>query len=162
VQKILVDDESLFIETCVNTINNETDCYVMETDFIIWVEGPVDSEIATFKAYTAILAAMLDDEYVETVPDLLVNVEYLSPFPIIVPPSLTDDENTSPNNVEPSKVTRDASARPWTIGASVASLMGGFVSIMVYVRSRRSRQRRHLLAEETTPWVSPGNDNAVM
>jgi hypothetical protein len=160
VQKILVDDKSLFIETC-DTINNDTDCYVMETNFIIWVEGPVESEIATFKAYTAILAAMVENEYVETLPDL-VNVKYLSPSPIIVPSGLKDDENKSPDNAEPSKLTRNASASRWTIGASVASLMGGFVSIMVYIRSRRSRQRRHLLAEETTPWVSPGNDNAVM
>lgn len=159
-----VDDKSLFIETCENTINNGTDCYVMETNFIIWVEGPVESEIATYKAYIAIQDAMPDDEvspYVETVPDL-VNVKYLSPSPLLEPPGFTDDESTSPGNAGPSKLTRDASASRWTIGASVASLMGGIVSIMVFVRSRRSRQRRHLLAEETTPWVSPGNDNAVM
>jgi hypothetical protein len=135
----------------------------METEFIIWVKGPVQSDVATFRAYTAILVAMNDDEYVKTIPDL-VNVKYLSPSPILVPSSLADDVNTSPNNTDESNVIQNTvRVSKWTIGASVASIMGGFVSIMVYVRSRRSRQRRHLLAEETTPWVSPGeNDNSVM
>ena len=153
-------NESLFIETCDSTTNNDTDCYVMETSFVIWVEGSLDLEVATFKSYNATYTAMRDDVYVDTIPDL-VNVKYLSPSPLIVPPGLKDDENISPINAEP-KLTRDASASRWTIGASVASVMGGFVSLMVYVRSRRSRQRRQLLLDETTPWVSPESDNTVL
>mmetsp|Transcript_22528 Transcript_22528/g.25128 ORF Transcript_22528/g.25128 Transcript_22528/m.25128 type:complete len:175 (-) Transcript_22528:45-569(-) len=156
--EILIDNESFVLATCTPTINNATECYVMQTAFIIGVEGIVDRDVAAFKAYSAILADMIDNEYIETVTNLL-NVEFVSPLPILVPNGAIEN---GASNAEESNVSRGVSVSPWTIGASVASVMGGFVSLMVYVRSRRSRQRRQLLLDETTPWVSPVSDSAAV
>lgn len=130
----------------------------MQTTFIIGVEGPVNTDVAAFEAYTAIRDNMDNNTYVGIVPDV-VSLEFVAPLPLIKPSS--GDGNNSPNGVEPADLQREASVSPWTIGFSAASVMGGFVSIMVYARARRSRQRHHSRMEETTPWLNPENDNVI-
>ena len=121
----------------------------MQTAFIIGMEGPVDPDIAVFKAYSAILANMNDDEYV-------VPVKFVSPLPLLVPPGAT------PQNAAEKNVSQSPSVNPWTIGASVASIMGGFVSLMVYAKSRQSRKRRQQLVEEAAPFVNSEDEPSAI
>mmetsp|Transcript_21867 Transcript_21867/g.47593 ORF Transcript_21867/g.47593 Transcript_21867/m.47593 type:complete len:96 (+) Transcript_21867:886-1173(+) len=95
---------------------------------------------------------MDDGGYTQVVPTV-VSLEFLSPLPLIPP------GNTSPSEQVDSDLQRTVDVSPWTIGFSVASVMGGFVSLLVYARSRK---RRRALLDETTPWVSPNDDAAVI
>jgi hypothetical protein len=118
--------------------------------------GPVDEDVAVFEAYKAIRDNMINDKYIGFIPTI-VRLEYLSPLPLPVPPGAGDDD--SDGQPIPVSSNRDGASNlsPWTIGASVASIMGGFVSILVWARARRFRQRRQQLMDETTSWVNSGN-----
>jgi len=140
------------LATCEPALNGTNECFVLQTTFIILVEGPVDTDVATYESYSAIKKAMDDGGYTQVVPTV-VSLEFLSPLPLIPP------GNTSPSEQVDSDLQRTVDVSPWTIGFSVASVMGGFVSLLVYARSRK---RRRALLDETTPWVSPNDDAAVI
>ena len=141
---------------CNPTMDRENECFILQTTFIIGVEGPVDTDIAAYEAYKAIQESMVNGTYTEAVPDV-VFLEFLSPLPLIKPPRSGVGEN-SPDSVGNSDVQRDVDVNPWAISFSVASVMGGFVSLLLYARNRRSRQNRGARLDETTPWVSAESD----
>ena len=151
------NDVSIALANCDPNVEDASKCFVMQTTFIIGVEGTVNTDVATFQAYRAIRDDMVNGTYIGIVPNV-VALEFVSPLPLIDPTG--GDGNNSPDRVDQSDLQR-ANVSPWTIGFSVASVMGGFVSIMVYARSRRSRHRRHSLLGETTPWMDPENDNVI-
>ncbi len=108
----------------------------METEVVLLVKGPVNDDVAAIEAYQALQNRMRNDHYIGLVPTIL-RLKYLSPLPLPVPPG-TDGDTDS----ESIPVTAErASVSPWTIGASIACIMGGFVSILLW--ARRYRQRRH-------------------
>lgn len=145
--------------TCDPTVDIENECFVMQTTFIIGVEGPVNTDVAAYEVYKAIQESMTNGTYTEAVPDV-VFLEFLSPLPLIEPPSSGGEDN-SPDSVDNSDFNRDVDVSPWTIGFSVASVMGGFVSLLVWARSRRSRQNRRARLDETTPWVNPESETVI-
>ena len=147
------------IATCDPTVDGRNECFVLQTTFIIGVEGAVDTDVAAYEAYKAIKESMDDGTYTETVPDV-VFLEFLSPLPLLQPPGSSGGRNL-PDRVENPDFQRNVDVSPWTIGFSVASVMGGFVSLLVYARSRRSRQNRREHLDETTPWVSPDGETVV-
>ena len=144
------------IASCTATVDTAVDCFIMETEAIMFFTGPIDEDIAAFEAYKAIQGKMLNDRFIGIIPTI-VRLQYLSPFPIPVPPGVDGDGSDG----EPIPVTTNRSGTsnlsPWTIGASVASIMGGFVSILVWARARRFRQRRQQLMDETSSWVNSGD-----
>ena len=144
--------------TCNPIVDSENTCFVLQTTFIIGVEGAVDTDVAAYEGYKAIKENMDNGNYTETVP-AVASVEFVSPLPLIEPPGISDGD-PSPDSVDNSEFQRDVDVNPWTIGFSVASVMGGFVSLVVYARARRSRERGSLL-EDTTPWVNPESENVI-
>lgn len=145
--------------SCDPTVDLENECFVMQTTFIIGVEGPVNADVATYDVYKAIQENMENGNYTEAVPEV-VFLEFLSPQPLIPPPDRGGGGN-SPDAIDDNDLQRDVDVSPWTIGFSVASVMGGFVSLLVWVRSRRSRQSSLERMEETTPWVSPESEAVI-
>lgn len=117
----------------------------METDFIVFVEGPVNEDEAMFEAYKGIQNSMVNDLYIGLVPTIL-GLEFLSPLPLPVPPG-SGGETPAPIPVSANR--QSASVSPWMIGASVASIMGAFASILLWARARRYRQRRQQLMDDT-------------
>ena len=137
------------------------ECFVMQTTFIVGVEGPVDTDVAAYNVYKTIKEGMENGTYTEAVPEV-VFLEFLSPDPLIEPPG-NDGGSNSPDAVDdPDLQQRGVDVSPWTIGFSVASVMGGFVSLLVWARSRRTRQNRRAVLEETTAWANPENAEAVI
>lgn len=104
---------------------------------------------------------MTNDEYVGKVPTVL-KVVYKSPLPLPAPPQVIEDEGS--NNGGNNHITaRDTQLRvsPWTIGACVASVLGGVVSLLVWSRNRRSRHRRHIQLVEDCSVMDPAARNPV-
>ena len=155
----MLTDHASLAATCDPTVDIENECFVMQTSFIIGVEGPVNTDVAAYEVYLAIQESMANGTYTEAIPDI-VFLEFLSPLPLIAPPS-GGGENNSPDSVDNSDLKRDVDVSPWTIGFAVGSVMGGFVSVLVWARSRRSRQNRMASLEETTPWVNPESDAVI-
>ncbi len=120
----------------------------MQTTFIIGVEGEVDTDVAAYEVYKAIQENMENGFYVDAVPEVFF-LEFLSPLPLIPPPGQTDDN--TPDAIEGTTPDGNVNVSPWAIGFSVASVMGGFVSLLVWARSRRSRN--NLSMDETTPTI---------
>lgn len=155
--KIAPNTVEIMDATCDPTLNFDNECFVMQTTFIIGVEGQVDTDVAAYEVYKAIQQNMEDGIYSEAVPDV-VFLEFLSPQPLIPPPGRKSVDNT-PDAIDGPPPEGDVDVSPWTIGFSVASVMGGFVSLLVWARSRRSRQNN--LVEETTPWVNPDSETVI-
>jgi hypothetical protein len=147
--------QTLEVATCTSSLDEAEGCFIMETEAIVFVKGPVNEDVAIFEAYQAIQNGMISGRFVGLIPTIL-RLQFLSPLPLPVPPGSGEDTS------EPIPVSsnRDSSGNvnPWTIGASVASIMGGFVSILVWARARKFRQRRQQLTDETS-WVN-GNSPA--
>lgn len=136
----------------------DNECFVMQTTFIIGVEGPVNTDVAAYEVYKAIQEGMSNGNFTKAVEEV-VFLEFLSPQPLIRPP---ESGNASPpNGVDDGEFQRDVDVSPWTIGFSVASVMGGFVSLLVWARSRRSRQNSLDRMEDTTPWVNPETETVL-
>lgn len=142
--------QTLEVATCTPTLDNATACFIMETEAIVFVKGPVNEDVAVFEAYQAIQNDMIGGRYIGRVATLL-RLQFLSPLPLPVPPGSNQD-TSEPIPVSSSR-NGGANVNPWTIGASVASIMGGFVSILVWARARKFRQRRQQLMDETA-WVN--------
>jgi hypothetical protein len=115
----------------------------METELVFFLNGNVDAEEAAYAGYKAIEDMMETDAYIDPVVATVIRLEYLSPLPLSPPPQLNEDPSTNaPQIILASSQTRDVS--PWTIGATVATIMGGLVSIVVWSRNRRARNRGHI------------------
>ena len=151
--------------TCDPIVDDGNECFVLQTTFIVGVEGPVDTDVAEYNVYKAIQEGMENGTYTDEVPEVAF-LEFLSPQPLIQPPG--SGGGASPDGVDDSDLQqqqpRDVDVSPWTIGFSVASVMGGFVSLLVYARSRRSHQDRPTVLEDATaaPWVNPENSEAIL
>lgn len=136
--------------------NNE--CYVMQTTVIIGVEGEVDTDVAAYDVYKEIKENMENGSYTDAVPEV-VDLDFLSPQPIIPPPGVVDTDDNTPDAIE--GTTRSgANVSPWAIGFSVASVMGGFVSLLVWARSRRARQNTSM-DETSASWVNPEGEAVI-
>ncbi|KAG7348162.1 hypothetical protein IV203_016867 [Nitzschia inconspicua] len=142
--------QTLEVATCTPAMNAAEGCFVMETEAIVFIKGLVNEDVAAFEAYQAIQNAMFNGRIVGRVPTIL-RLQFLSPLPLPVPPG--SGEGTSEPIPVSSNRSDSANVNPWTIGASVASIMGGFVSILVWARARKFRQRRQQLMDETS-WVN--------
>eukprot|EP00535_Pseudo-nitzschia_heimii_P003256 CAMPEP_0197178832 /NCGR_PEP_ID=MMETSP1423-20130617/3985_1 /TAXON_ID=476441 /ORGANISM="Pseudo-nitzschia heimii, Strain UNC1101" /LENGTH=534 /DNA_ID=CAMNT_0042628645 /DNA_START=270 /DNA_END=1874 /DNA_ORIENTATION=+ len=159
--KIAANTEEIIEATCDPTVDDGNECFVLQTTFIVGVEGPVDTDVAAYEAYKAIEERMADGTYAKAVPDV-VFLEFLSPLPLLQPPGGGGGGGANAvDGVEDPDFQRDVDVSPWTIGFSVASVMGGFVSLLVYARAKRSRQNRLGRLDETTPWVSEGGETVV-
>lgn len=116
--------------------------------------GVIDPDVAAYRAYTSIEDHMIYDRYIGIVPTVLL-LEYLSPLPLPPPPSTSSPGDGSgagggANDLGTGVLTSSAAAADrlevsaWTIGACVATIMGGVISLLVYSRNRQDHQRRHL------------------
>lgn len=130
------------VGTCEPSLANATSCFVMETEVIIFMDGPVSEDVAAYEAYSAIENSMANGSYIGSIPTV-VKLEFLSPLPLPAAPPGADGGNgtVAPIVVETS-TSSGTSVNPWTIGASVATMMGGVVSVLLWARSRRVRQSR--------------------
>lgn len=159
--KIATNTEEIIAATCDPTVDGGNECFVLQTTLIIGVEGPVETDAASYEAYKSIQESMEDGTYTDTIPDV-VFLEFVSPLPLLEPSSTGGDGGSdSPNRVENPDFQRNVDVSPWTIGFSVASVMGGIVSLLVYERAKRNRQNRRLRLDETTPWVSQDGETVV-
>ena len=104
------------------------------------------------------------DYYVDAIPTVLL-VEYLSPLPLVPPPTLVvGDAVATPSPVEVISSTAAAdkvTVSPWTIGACVATVMGGMISLLVWGRNRRARHRRHLYVFQDQAVVQRASRNPL-
>lgn len=146
----------LFIRVvpCEAILNETASCSILETELVFFLKGNLDPDVAAFASYAAIEDHMALDKYIGAVPSVLL-LEYLSPSPLTPPPppnseNGTDTDNgTDGNDSGPAVLSSTASAdrlevSPWTIGACVATIMGGVISLLVYSRNRQARQRGQL------------------
>ena len=115
---------------------------------IFYLKGDVDSDAAAYASYTAIEEHMVQDKYIGIVPTILL-LEYLSPLPLVPPPTTTingtGDDDSFGSDIDPSVLnsttaTADRlSVSPWTIGACLATIMGGVISLLVYSAGETNR-----------------------
>jgi len=153
----LVFPQTLEVASCTPQVDTAAGCFVMETEAVIFLSGPVDEDVAIFEAYRAIQESMRGDRYIGVVPTIL-RLEFLSPLPLPVPPGVDNDADGGATPV--SSRGNESAASPWAIGASVASVMGGFISILVWARARRFRQRRQQLMDDTS-WANGDSGSPI-
>jgi len=118
----------------------------METELLFYVNDDHETDVASFLGYKAVEKDMLTDAYIGSIPTV-TRVEYIYPLAMPVPPQLSVDDakqnSTSTRGVRPL-------VSPWTIGACVATIVGGLISIGLWTRRNRG-QRRHVPLIETSP-----------
>jgi hypothetical protein len=105
---------------------------------------------AAYAGYMAIRENMENGSFLVIVPTI-VRLEYLSPLPLFVPPAANggDQNGTTPPFLVASRDSGSSNVSPWTIGACVATIMGGLISMVVWSRNRQNRRQHvHLLEEE--------------
>lgn len=147
--------------SCEPSLDVSDSCTVMETDLLFFLNGDVDPDEASYAGYRSIEFSMANNDYVGTVPTI-VKMEYLSPLPLPVPPHLTGGgATTKPPIVLSSTEDSTISVSPWTIGACVATMVGGIISIVVWARSRQTRHRRHVQLLDDNSWVDVATRNPV-
>jgi hypothetical protein len=119
----------------------------METDLFFYLTGAVDTIPATYAAYKAIETHMLEGKYIGFVPTVLC-LEYLSPLHGVTPTIDGTSDNAGADDFESVALRSPATDQglqvsPWAIGACVATLMGGVISVMAYNRKvfREGRRR---------------------
>ena len=126
---------------------NATTCFVMETEVVIFLVGPVDEDVAAYEGYSAIESSMSNSSYVRSIPTV-VGLEFLSPLPLPGPPDEQGGNGTATPIVSETNTSNRSSVNPWTIGACFATIMGGALSMLMWSRSRRFRQSRQQLMDE--------------
>lgn len=147
--RALLEDTSI-VGTCTPEVEEAQSCHFMETDISFFVNGDIDPDEAAYAGYIAIEQNMEDGTYV-TLVDQILRIVYLSPLPLPSPPQLNaDGETLDPSTKSSSKVssTGDSEVSPWTIGACVATIMGGVISLAVWNRNRRARQLGDMVDDE--------------
>jgi hypothetical protein len=127
----------------VSTLAEAKSCNVIETDLVFFLKGDIDSDRAAYAGYEALEAEMSNDEYVGIVPTVL-KLKYLSPLPLPIPPQLTGGISTTNTTGLISSEERILALSPWTIGACIASVVGGVISLLVWRTNRQSRHLRHV------------------
>ena len=133
----------------------------METDLLFYLNGTYDLTLVSYKGYAAIKKNMENDFYVKLIPPIL-RLVYLSPLPLPVPPAQNSSGTVSaqPPSVVASQNSRNVS--PWTIGACVATIMGGLISIVIWSKNRRSRHRRHVQLLEEVPHTKEPTGHSLL
>lgn len=142
----------LLLDTCDPEVPEALSCHYMETDLVFWVNGDdmFDTDNAAYAGYVAIQENMENGSFLAILP-IIVRLEYLSPFPLFVPPAANGGDNnkgTTPPFLVASRGSGSGNVSPWTIGACVATIMGGLVSMVVWSRNRRNRRDHVQLLEE--------------
>ena len=136
----------LFAGPCEATLNETESCTILETEIIFYLKGLVDPDKSAYVSYRAIENHMTEDKYIGVVPTLLL-LTYLSPLPLVPPPmnpeNRTDSDDTEGSQpvIKSNTAVGRLSVSPWTIGACVATIMGGIISLLVYSRNRQARRR---------------------
>jgi len=107
----------------------------METDVHFSLAGAVNADAATFAAYKAIETHMREDKYIGFVPSVLL-LEYLSPLPLVAPSiDRTSDfkgiDDFEPGALRSSYAVQGLQIASWTMGACVAPMMAGVISLMI-------------------------------
>ena len=151
----------LRIGPCNVSLANAESCHILETELIFYLNGTVDPDLAAYASYSVIENDMVYDKYIGLVPTVLL-LEYLSPLPLAPPPSISAPVNGSGTGNDVGtpvlQSTGTGAGRvqvsPWTIGACVATMMGGVISLLVYSRNRQALQRRQLQVLESSSDVS--------
>ena len=128
-------------------------CFLLETSILFYVHGSINSEGATFNAYSAIESSMSNDTYIAegNVPTI-VRVVYLSPVPLIDPSSVSQEPGTpsaGSTSDNSSNETNAKSVSGWAIGVGVAAVAGVLVSFVTWSYMRRNRQGRHVYFQES-------------
>eukprot|EP00980_Cylindrotheca_fusiformis_P028487 scaffold22604_cov130-Cylindrotheca_fusiformis.AAC.9 len=144
---------------CEPTLEAAESCNVIETDLVFFLKGDFDPDRAAYAGYAAIKDKMTNDGYIGAIETVLKLV-YLSPLPIPAPPQATDGDTGNPNTV----ITaggKNLSVSPWTIGACVASIFGGVLSMFIWSRNRRNRHRRHMQLVEDGSLIEHSSRNPV-
>ena len=141
---------------CNTTVDGAVSCTTIETDLVFFLKGEVDPDRAAFSGYSAIRDKMSNDEYIGKIPTVLKLI-YKSPLPLPAPPQVIEDNGNKDEGNSPILNARDSKLQvsSWTIGACVASVFGGAVSLLVWSRNRRSRHLRHIQLVEDSSWVDP-------
>ena len=139
-------------------VDSDNECYIMETAFIIGLEGPlIDTDVITYQAYNAIKTHMMDGSF--DVPHV-VSCRFVSPDPLLPPPA--GNEDSTANNSGSSNLEGSDTANPLAVGFSVFAVMSVVIVSLLMWKSRRSNQHHQLLfVEEITPWVTAESDNTI-
>ena len=123
------------------------------------MKGEFDPDRVAYSAYSAIEKKMTGGNYIG-VGGSVLKVQYLSPLPLPIPPQLLGDLGND-GTVLISSNDKELIVSPWTIGACIASIFGGIVSLFVWKRNRRSRQTRHVELIEDTSFMDTATRNPV-
>lgn len=128
-----------------------TVCTALETVFRIVIDEAVDPALAAFLGYVRLQEEMDGGSFLPPIQGLR-RVKYLSPLPLL--PPIVDDTTASPT-LSPSAAQSNLSISPWTLGAVIATCIGGLVALSVWVRNRRTRNERHMQLLEDVSLSSP-------
>ena len=145
---------------CNTTVEGAVSCTTIETDLVFFLKGEVDPDTAAFSGYSAIRDKMTNDEYIGTIPTVLKLI-YKSPLPLPAPPQVNEDPGSNGGNGALNARDVKLQVSPWTIGACVASVFGGAVSLLVWTRNRRSRHNRHIQLVEDCSMMETSSRNPV-
>jgi hypothetical protein len=145
---------------CEPSVDAAESCNIIETDLVFFLKGDVDTDRAAYSGYSAIESKMTNDGLIGVVPSVR-RLVYLSPLPLPAPPQLTEDIGTSNTTTVITSGGNNLPVSPWTIGACVASIFGGVVSMLVWSRNRRNRHRRHMQLVEDSSLVQSYTRNPV-
>ena len=107
----------------------------METDILFSLAGAVNADTATFAAYKAIETHMREDKYIGFIPSVLL-LEYLSPLPLVAPSTDRASDFKGIDDFEPGALRSSYAVQGLQIascimGACVATLMGGVISLTI-------------------------------
>ena len=115
----------------------------METEIVFAFKGVnINSDQAEFAGYKGIEGGMANNTYLNPVVPTLLQLDFLSPLPLPVPPDFDDVLTSPPESISSSRSGR-SSLSPVTVGVGIATIMGGLlVSAATLSRNRRARERR--------------------
>ena len=144
---------SALLGLCNATIDDAS-CFVMGADIVYILNGNRNTDYSAYLAYLALNDQM--GGYDAELPDV-ARVLYLNPTPVLPPVAVGDPDPSADEFISSGNDT--ISNSPWIVGAAVAMITTGLLTMMVWKRNRRNQDRymRQLELDDVSDTGAPEN-----